>query len=102
MMGEMGSTRPRKKSVLSLYSQLHYQDRIKPNFDRVWAAAKNTLPSTARISMCCEYVKAQWENEPEEFREEIQRQADEAYAKEIEAYKAKDSSAEGTAESYHE
>lgn len=101
-MGEMGSSRPRKKSVLSLYSQLHYKERIKPLFDRVWEAAKTTLPGTARVSMCREFVKAQWQAESEEFRAEIQQQVAADYAKEMEAFKAKDSWAEGTAESYEE
>ncbi|KAF8868781.1 hypothetical protein BD779DRAFT_1459174 [Infundibulicybe gibba] len=100
-MTQIASVRPRKKSALSMYMQLHYKNRLKARFDPVWEQVKDTVPPEARISMCNEFVRGCWERETKEFQKGIEDRVAEEYAKAMEVYKAK-GSWDDTAEAYQE
>ncbi|KAF8215392.1 hypothetical protein K438DRAFT_1955374 [Mycena galopus ATCC 62051] len=42
---------PRRKPAITVYSNLHYVTRVKPEFDTIWAKASETLPQTQRVAM---------------------------------------------------
>ncbi|KAJ7719868.1 hypothetical protein B0H14DRAFT_3521138 [Mycena olivaceomarginata] len=51
--------RPRLKPAISVYSKLHYVERIKPGFDASWKGAKEILPQSARIAMSQDYLRGE-------------------------------------------
>ncbi|KAJ7153790.1 hypothetical protein C8R46DRAFT_1042168 [Mycena filopes] len=102
-MQEMaGAPRPRCKTAVTVYSKLHYDTRLKPGFDAVWAEAKKTLPEKMRVSMSQDYVRAQWEGETEEFKKSIEEQAASMHAEAMEQWKAGRNAEMSSAEEYHE
>ena len=69
------AARPRKKSALMAYCDLN-KERIKVTFDPLWESIKDTMVPSQRIRMWNRHVKAFWEEETPEVREEITKQAD--------------------------
>ena len=67
--------RPRKKSALMAYSDLN-KESIKDTFDLLWESIKDTTVPSQRIRIWNRHVKACWEKETPEVREEITKQAD--------------------------
>ncbi|KAJ7181655.1 hypothetical protein C8R43DRAFT_941468 [Mycena crocata] len=94
--------RPRRKTPLAWYSGKYYATRMKADFDAVWEGAKEALPSSARISMCQDFVKARLAAETEEFTQKLEEEAAEAHAAEMKKYKQAHVVPEKTAEQYHE
>jgi hypothetical protein len=95
------SARPHRKSLLAFYSGKYYATKLKDGFDEVWDKAKSTLPGSARISMCQDYVKSSLEAETEEFKTELAQEADEEYQRALAVYRKGRSVPEQAAETYH-
>jgi hypothetical protein len=95
------AARPRRKTNLAQYSSKYYVSKLKQGFDAVWDNAKETVPPSARISMCQDYVKACWEQESEEVKTEIAAEADTQYEAEMGEYRSMNSLPERTADEYH-
>ncbi|KAF8215190.1 hypothetical protein K438DRAFT_1955171 [Mycena galopus ATCC 62051] len=103
MQSMSGQTaRPRRKAAMVLYSKLHYTTRVKPEFDKVWASVKDTVPCTMRAAMSQDFVGTCWQKESEAFRQEIEERAKEDHRIALEAWKAKRVVPERSAETYHE
>ncbi|KAF8190278.1 hypothetical protein K438DRAFT_1971149 [Mycena galopus ATCC 62051] len=80
MQSMSGQTaRPRRKPATALYSKLHYATRVKPEFDKVWASVKTTVPRTMRAAMSQDFVGTCWEKESDAFRQQIEDQAKEEH-----------------------
>ncbi|KAJ7715477.1 hypothetical protein B0H16DRAFT_1741919 [Mycena metata] len=95
--------RPRRKSAVAIYSKLHYDERLKADFDKVWAAAKETTPANMRISMSQNYVHTRWEAESDEFKAGIEEQCITMHAEALEKWRAgRQVDQQSSAEDYHE
>lgn len=79
VMKDVSQQRPSKPKVLHRYSQVHYRDRIKPNFDLFWATQKDVVPNTQRLAMSQEFVQRSWAEETAEFRAEFEEQVNAEY-----------------------
>ncbi|KAJ7836065.1 hypothetical protein B0H14DRAFT_2589927 [Mycena olivaceomarginata] len=82
------AARPRRKTNLTLYLSKYYVSKLKQGFDAIWDNMKETLPSSVRISMCQDYVRACWEQESEEVKTEIAVEADTQYEAEMGEYRS--------------
>ncbi|KAJ7734864.1 hypothetical protein B0H16DRAFT_1467413 [Mycena metata] len=69
------SQRPRRKDALKLYMKLHYEQRVKPAFDAIWAKTKDSVPATMHVSMMQDYVRTCWEGETEDFKKGVEDQS---------------------------
>ncbi|KAJ7812565.1 hypothetical protein B0H14DRAFT_3478733 [Mycena olivaceomarginata] len=67
---------PQRKLNITVYSSKYYALKLKDGFDNVWARVKDTVPAKERISMCQDYVRSHWEEESDEVKEEVAREAD--------------------------
>jgi hypothetical protein len=85
-----------------MYSKLHYVTRVKPEFDKLWATVKATVPATARVSMSQDFVRTCWEKETPEFKEQVEVAAQEMHRVAMEEWKAKRKTTVRGAEEYHE
>jgi hypothetical protein len=94
--------RPRRKPALGLYSKLHYTTCVKPEFDAIWAEASKTLPLKERVAMSQDYTRTCWAKESAEFKDALEKEAEELHHAEIEQWKAARIIPEGSAEEYHE
>ncbi|KAJ7369228.1 hypothetical protein DFH08DRAFT_948070 [Mycena albidolilacea] len=92
---------PRLKPAISVYSKLHYVDRIKPDFDASWEEAKEILPQSAHIAMSQDYMRACWAKETDEFKAEVERAWDEMHDKALGEWQASHQVPEKSAEDYH-
>jgi hypothetical protein len=93
--------RPRLKPAVSVYSKLHYAERVKPGFDAIWETAKETSPQSARVAMSQDYVRTCWAKESDEFKAEVERVRDEMHQTALAEWKASRQVPEGSAEDYH-
>lgn len=93
--------RPRLKPAISVYSKLHYVERIKPGFDASWKGAKEILPQSARIAMSQDYVRACWAKETDEFKAEVERERDKMHEKALGEWQASRQVPEKSPEDYH-
>jgi hypothetical protein len=100
MSGTMA--RPRRKPNVTLYSSKFYASKLKAGFDPLWEAAKETLPASARISMCQDYVKACWEKESDELKAEIVAESDALHLEALQKYRDLNGLPEQSAEDYHQ
>ncbi|KAJ7922764.1 hypothetical protein B0H13DRAFT_1865601 [Mycena leptocephala] len=96
------AARPRRKPNVTLYSSKFYASKLKAGFDPLWEAAKETLPASARISMCQDYVKACWEKESDELKAEIAAESDALHLEALKKYRDLNSLPEQSAEEYHQ
>lgn len=96
------SKRPRRLPTVVAYSKLHYTTRIKPDFDKLWSEAKATTPAMARVSMSQDFVRACWEKESTEFKEEVEAAALEMHRVAMEEWKSRRKIPKHDAEQYHE
>ncbi|KAJ7620520.1 hypothetical protein DFH06DRAFT_1341645 [Mycena polygramma] len=94
--------RPRRKPAIAIYSKRNYLVKIKPEFDKVWAESKGTLPKNARVSLSRDYVQKCYDGETEEVREALEAEADETHHVKLEEWRAGRTVADMTAEEYHE
>jgi hypothetical protein len=102
MQNMSGNTaRPRRKPNVAVYSSKYYALKLKEGFDATWDRVKGTLPPSARVSKCQEYVQSCWEKESDEVKEEIAREADAQYEAAMTEYRALNSVPEASAEEYH-
>ncbi|KAJ7756676.1 hypothetical protein B0H16DRAFT_1721741 [Mycena metata] len=96
------NARPRRQLPAVLYSKLHYPTRIKPRFDTMWDSLKATTPDKERIALSCKFVYTCWDEETEEFRRDIEKQAEEQHRAALEEWRAGREAPEASAEVYHE
>jgi hypothetical protein len=93
--------RPRRKPAVAVYSKLHYATRVKPGFDALWVAAKDTLPPGARVAMSQDYLRSCWAKETDGFKAEVEKQGEDMHQIALEEWKASRKVPEGSAEEYH-
>jgi hypothetical protein len=74
--------------------------RIKPKFDALWLEVKHTMPGSARVALCQDFVRKCWEEENDEFKELIEKEAQEMHRIALEEWKATRKVVERTAETY--
>ncbi len=84
---------------MNIYWAENYKSRIRDEFQKHWKAAKLTVSSDVRMSMCAEYVKTKYEDETEEFRKDLEQRADAEYAQAMDKYN-KCGALDGTPEAY--
>lgn len=63
-------TRPRKKVPVTTYGEL-YKEKIKETFDPLWESMKGSRTPQLRLSMWNDHVRACWEKEMPEVKDEI-------------------------------
>jgi hypothetical protein len=94
------ASRPKKCAVVNLYLERYYKSHIKESFDKAWASASATLPKSARIQMCKQFIVESWENETAEFREALEKEMADAYKAEMKAFQNGTAWVPRTAEEY--
>lgn len=85
-MKDVSHQRPSKPKVLHRYSQMHYKDRIKPNFDLFWSSQEGAIPSSQRLAMTQDFVQKSWTNEPPEFRSAFEELVETEYQEALKAF----------------
>jgi hypothetical protein len=86
---------------LATYSKLYYESRLKADFDAIWAKAKATTPSNARVSMSQDYVHSRWVDETAEFKASVEMEGARIHEEAVKAWKAKREIPVSSAEEYH-
>lgn len=86
VMKDVSQGRPSKPKVLHRYSQVHYRDRIKPNFDLFWANQEGSIPNSQRLAMSQEFVQKSWAEESPDFRAAFEEQCEMEYQQSLKAY----------------
>ncbi|KAJ7761165.1 hypothetical protein DFH07DRAFT_957243 [Mycena maculata] len=94
--------RPRLKPAIEVYSKLYYASRIKPEFDKQWAAVKDTLPATARVSMSQDFVQTSWQSESAEFKKELEMHTKMEHEEALKVWKGRRVVPEASGEVYHQ
>ncbi|KAJ7741253.1 hypothetical protein B0H16DRAFT_1693984 [Mycena metata] len=103
MQGMAGNAqRPRRKAVLAMYWKLHYEERVKPAFDAMWANTKDSVPITMRVSMMQDYVRSCWEAESEEFKKGVEDQCSRVHEEAMKKWRAGRLGESFTAEEYND
>ncbi|KAF7985449.1 hypothetical protein HWV62_5193 [Athelia sp. TMB] len=86
------ATKPHRRSAFTLYQEKHYAKRVKPEYQRRWAAEKKEyeaaspaervarkLSKPQSVRTVTNTTREYWENESKAFKDEVQAQADEWY-----------------------
>ncbi|KAK6977464.1 hypothetical protein R3P38DRAFT_2581825 [Favolaschia claudopus] len=96
--------RPRRKNTVTVYSNLHYEKRLKNDFNQLWAEAKDANPGNSRLAMSQDFVRSRWAQESPEFKESVEKQAAEMHAAAVKEWQEKRTLPEGNgnAETFHE
>ncbi|RDB24451.1 hypothetical protein Hypma_008435, partial [Hypsizygus marmoreus] len=84
-MHDMSATRPRKPYAVDYYSSKYYEKRVKAKFDDLWN--QSSFRPTARIAMCRDFTARCWEEEPQEFRESVEKELEEEYQQALQEYR---------------
>jgi hypothetical protein len=93
---------PRKKCDFQRYQELHYHDRVKPEFDAYWQESGQKLMSGNHlISERNSFSKKKWESEDEQFVQELRAENAKIYAEDMAKYAAR-GEWKGTAEDFSE
>lgn len=93
--------KPRKKALINVYTRL-YRDKLKPQFDAMWATVQDTVDASDRMKMWNDFTHASWEKESEEVKALVLQQAEKEYAEAMDAWKKNSAEFTGTAEGYDE
>ncbi|KAJ7895927.1 hypothetical protein B0H14DRAFT_3425876 [Mycena olivaceomarginata] len=102
MQSMVGPTqRPRRKPDVAVYSRLYCETKLKPDFDRIWATTKLTVPESSRVAMSQDFVRSRWIQETAEVKAEVAAEAEAIHTASIAAWKEKRSMLGQTAAEYH-
>ena len=83
-----------------MYSDLHYNDKLKAQFDTMWnGCTLNGIPSKERINLVKKFTRESWLKETEDFRSEIQRKCEAEYTDAMNSWKSR-ADWSGTPENY--
>lgn len=85
-MKDISQQRPTKPKILHRYSQVHYKDRIKPNFDAFWAEQEGIIPKSQRLAVTQDFVQKSWVTEPPEFRTAFEDLVEAEYQESLKSY----------------
>ncbi|KAJ7716272.1 hypothetical protein B0H16DRAFT_1476849 [Mycena metata] len=94
--------RPRRQPAIILYSELHYATRVKPQFDERWNSIKETTQPGECIAMSQDFMRTCWEEESQELRNDIEKQAAKAHTAAVAKWKTARVSSASSAEEYHQ
>ncbi|KAK7032444.1 hypothetical protein VNI00_013002 [Paramarasmius palmivorus] len=78
---------PRKKSDLQYYQEMHYQDRVKNDFDNYWnGGAKTMISAEHKLSEINKFSKTKMEMEEEDFIRSLKEENSQTYARDLLKY----------------
>jgi hypothetical protein len=100
MQAMAAASRPKKRAAVNLYSERYYKTHIKESFDKAWASASATLPKSARIQMCKQFIVDSWEKKTKEFREALEKETADGYKAEMKVFQNGTAWAPRTADEY--
>lgn len=85
-MKDVSQQRPNKPKILHRYSQVHYKDRIKPNFDVFWAEQEGIIAKNQRLAVTQDFIQKSWLAETPEFRAAFEELVEGEYQESLKAY----------------
>jgi len=80
-----------------MYSELN-KEKTKATFDLLWEAIKVSMTPSKRLQLWNEHMRACWEKETPEVRDEVMKQRDEDHNKAITDWKNSKASFTGSPE----
>jgi hypothetical protein len=93
---------PRKKSDLQRYQELHYEGRVKSEFDDYWkGGADKLITGKNRLREINDFSQKMWEKEDEDFVKSLREENIRMYEEDLMKY-AERGKWSGTAEEYSE
>lgn len=85
-MKDMSQQRPSKPKILHRYSQVHYKNRIKPNFGVFWAEQEVIILKNQCLAMTQDFVQKSWLAESPEFRAAFEELVESEYQESLKSY----------------
>ncbi|EEB89091.1 hypothetical protein MPER_12857, partial [Moniliophthora perniciosa FA553] len=97
---DLREEQPRKKTDLQRYQELHYEERVKPEFNEFWkGGGKELVKEKNRLAEMNTFSKGKFDSEDPKFIEALRALNASIYAEELQKY-AKRGEWKGTAEDY--
>ena len=93
------SQQPRKRSAVTVYIEEN-KDKITSEFAIHWSALQNDSSQKQRLPKYNEFVQTCWKNEPQSYREEMEKTAQEEHEKAIRDWKEKIENFNGVPEDF--
>ena len=93
------SLQPRKRSAVNLYIEKN-KDKITTEFAIHWSSVQNDHSPKKRLPKYNEFVQMCWKKEPQTYRDEMERDAQEEHDKAISEWKEKIETFNGTPEDF--
>lgn len=88
-MHKVSEQRPVKQKITHRYSQLHYKDRIKPNFDSFWEDQDGSIPKSQRLTLTQDFIQRSWASETAEFRAAFELRVEEEFQQALQEFNSR-------------
>ena len=90
---------PRKRSALTLYMERN-KDKLTSEFGIQWSAVQNDESQRKRLPKYFEFAQTCWKNEPQTFRDEMEKESQDEHDNASREWRAKIESFNGSLEDF--